>query len=122
MKTSESPRLNYLLEPVAPPIIWIIYFMAVYLIAEAGCAMEMLDDGLLGLQGVNAITIVATVASVGAIGFFTVRSWKRLRRADRESDSANQDRSLGLMGVLSGAFFIVASIYVGVPALVIAPC
>ena len=122
MKTSESPGLGYLLEPIAPPIIWISYFMVVYLVAEAGCAMEMPGGGVLGLQGVNVITIVATLASIVVIGFFTLRSWRRLTLADSEAASASQDRSLGLMGVLSGAFFIVASIYVGVPALVMAPC
>lgn len=122
MKASEPPGLGYLLEPIAPPIIWISYFMVVYLIAEAGCAIEMGGELLLGLQRVNVITIVATLLSTGAISFFTLRSFRRFRRADREATSASQDRSLGLMGVLSGTFFILASLYVGVPALVMAPC
>ena len=122
MKASEPRGLGYLLEPIAPPIIWISYFMIVYLVAEAGCAMDLMGDVQTGIQGVNVITIVATLLSAGAIGFFTLRSWRRFKRADNEGSSPSQDRSLALMGVLSGTFFIVASLYVGLPALVMAPC
>lgn len=122
MEPPRKPGFGYLWEPIAPAVIWIGYFMIVYLIAEAACAMAITTGEVLGLSGVGAATIVATIASIGAIGYYTVRSWRRFKGASGESALAHQDKSLGLIGVLSGFFFIVASVYVGVPALVMAPC
>lgn len=95
---------------LAGPVIWYLYFWVVYLVAEAGCAADaqvLVTWVTLGLTGVTLLAI----------------TYHALRSARESTETENDDiRSLVRAGLLMGGFFLVASLFVGVPALVLQPC
>ncbi len=92
---------------LAGPVIWYFYFWVVYLAAEAGCAA---DTGAL----VTWVTIGMTGATIVAIAYYT---WRAGRAAGEKGA-----RPLIKAGYLIGGIFLVATLFVGVPALVLHPC
>lgn len=115
-----GPR--YVVEPLAPPVIWIVYFMVVYLFAEGACVMGWATKRWAGLPGVSAVTVLVTLLACASIAYFTFRSWHRWRDGGAEQATGSQTRSLGLMGFLSGLLFLLATLSVGLPALLMRPC
>lgn len=97
------PRWSWLF--LAGPVIWYLYFWVVYLAAEAGCTA---NSGAV----VTWTTIGLTGATMVAIGYYTLRA----RRPDDDGSP------LLKAGVLLGVFFVIATLFVGVPALVLQPC
>lgn len=122
MRPARQLGPGYLVDPMAPPVIWMAYFMAVYLFAEAACAAGWSGMEALGLSGVSLVTIAVTIGSTALIGYFTWRSWRRWRHPDAASAMKQQTKSLGLIGFLSGLLFMMATIAVGLPAMVLQPC
>jgi len=103
------PRWAWLF--LAGPIIWYLYFWVVYLAAEAGCTA---DAG----EVVTWVTIGLTGGTMVAVAYY---AW-RAARARTEGDDDDGSGSLIRAGFLMGLVFVVASLFVGVPALVLQPC
>lgn len=107
-----------LLTAAVPAIVWIVHFMVVYLYGEAACALGWSEPSLWGRHGVAWVTLAATAVAVGAIGYSTRRSWVRYRTA-RDGETS---RSMGLVGLVNGPLFIVATLAVGLSALWVSAC
>ena len=103
------PRWAWLF--LAGPTIWYVYFWVAYLAAEAGCTA---DAG----EVVTWVTIGLTGATMVAIAY---NAW-RADRARAEGDDEDRTGTLIRAGFLMGLVFVVASIFVGVPALLLQPC
>ena len=103
---SPFPRWAWLF--LAGPVIWYFYFWIVYLAAEAGCVA---NTGAL----VSWITVGMSGATIVAIAYY---AWQ----ANRGSGDAGGNRALVRAGYLMGGLFVVATLFVGVPALVLQPC
>ncbi|MPZ52309.1 MAG: hypothetical protein GEU79_06175 [Acidimicrobiia bacterium] len=101
---------------LAGPVIWYLHFWLVYLLAEAGCSAGGFQ--VLGLPAVSVFTVVATIVAVAAIAVFTVIGRRRISKAQ---DDGTQQPML-LAGYLLGVCFIIATLFVGVPASFISPC
>ena len=97
---------------LAGPIIWYLYFWVVYLAAEAGCTA---NSGAV----VTWVTIGLTGATMVAIAYYALRGSRA-----RGTQATGEDGTGSLIGagMLLGAFFVVATLFVGVPALVLQPC
>lgn len=94
------------------PTIWITHFLAVYLIAEVGCAYPATIGPW---PAVVVITIALTVLAIAGIALIAARA----RRPEPSTDSLFPLQRVGaLLAVLS----VVATLFVGVPALVLDPC
>lgn len=116
---------------LAGPSIWMIHFFAVYLLAEALCAVSVSAE-VLSLPVLSALTLLATALAVVAAAVTTVLAYRRWRRsrspshvADDEQppeSEAGQDADIALAGFLLGILFIVAILFVGLPAAVLHPC
>lgn len=111
---------------LAGPVIWFGHFMAVYLLAEAACAAGGLDTDLLGLSALSLVTLLVTVAAaVAALVLAGVahRRW-RARTDDPADWLAGDDRNAGLAlaGSILGVMFVVAILFVGLPAAFLEPC
>lgn len=111
-----------LITPLASAIIWMVYFMLVYLIAEARCRIAFLDYALLGASAASVVTVVLTVTAIGVIAVYTVGSWRRWKQETGPPDVAEQGNVLGLLGVVSGGIFAIATLSVGIPVLFLPPC
>jgi uncharacterized membrane protein YdbT with pleckstrin-like domain len=101
---------------LAGPVIWYLYFWAVYLAAEAMCAGQSNDDSVvLGVPLVSALVVLATVVAVVPIGWFALRA----RRVDPNRGHREQ---LARTGAMLGFVFVFATLFVGLPAVFLPPC
>lgn len=107
-RDSATPEWAWLF--LAGPILWYLYFWVVYLAAEAGCN---LNAGAV----VTWLTIGLTGATVVSIAYYAARASR-----SRESDDDNASGALVTVGLMLGVFFVVATLFVGAPALVLQPC
>ncbi len=117
-----SEEAGSLITPVAPAIVWIVHFFAVYLIAEARCSLELMELEMLGAPGASVVTVALTLLAIGVIVGFGVGSWRRWSLRGEGSDVVEQGRVLGLLGMISGAVFALATLAVGLPVLFLPPC
>lgn len=101
------PRWAWLF--LAAPILWYLYFWGAYIAAEAGCTAE---SGAV----VTWVTIGLTVGTMVAIAYYTWRAWRA------ESADDTDTSQLVKAGFLLGGLFVVATLFVGIPALVLQPC
>jgi heme/copper-type cytochrome/quinol oxidase subunit 2 len=115
---------------LAGPSIWMAHFMVVYLLVEALCAANPEAD-LRSVPIVSLVTLLATVVAVAGAAVTTVLAYRRWRRAgtaltedggQRREGSAEHDTELALAGFLLGTLFIVAMLFVGLPAAALRPC
>lgn len=98
------------------PVIWIMHFWVVYLWAEAGCVTP---QRIMGFSSVAIVTILATVVAVGAIILFGLRTNRAFQQADTRGDHR---RLLYYLGLLLSGMSVVATLFVGLPALFLEPC
>ena len=97
---------------LAGPVIWISHFWVVYLWAEAACDRPW-DSAVV------LVTVAATVVAIGAIVGFGIRASRSYTAAD---DDGDHRRLLYLYGVLLAGLPVVATLFVGLPALFLDPC
>lgn len=115
---------------IAGPSIWMTHFFAVYLLAEAWCAVGV-NAKVLSLPLLSAVTLLATALAVVAAAVTTLLAYRRWRRTtstshagdDQSSETeGGHDAQIALAGFLLGILFIVAVLFVGMPAVVLDPC
>lgn len=116
------------------PVIWIVHFMLVYLVVEAGCTGEGPGLDLFDPPVSHVVTLLLT--AVAAVGCLASASWAYRRWSERESESradaggddpaAADERevttSLPFAGLLLSSLSFVAILLVGLPALVLGGC
>ena len=117
-----DPRArNALAQLLAGPVILIVHFVVVYLVAEAGCTgdgpgLDVFDPPVPAVATVVA-TVVAVLAS-SATALWSYRTWRRPRGGrdlvDREP--------LAFTGFLLSLLALVTILAVGVPALLLEAC
>ena len=111
---------------LAGPLIWSVHFVGVYLLAEAACAEG--GDGIevLGLPVLSIVTLVATGVAVAMASMSTVaahREWRTSTGAPRDwIAGSDTNAGLALAGFLLGLMFVVAILFVGLPAAFLEPC
>lgn len=116
---------------LAGPSIWLAHFFLVYLVAEALCVAGV-DAEVLSLPLLSAVTLLATALAVGAAAVTSVLAYRRWRRSLTPSQGTHghlssetkrgHDKDLAFAGLLLGILFIVAILFVGLPAAVLNPC
>lgn len=94
---------------LAGPIVWSLYFWVDILAADAGCPANR-----------AALVTWVTVGLVG-VSLVALAYYGRPTRRPRGSGSDNRDSLLGF-GLLLGAVFVVTTLFIGAPALVLQPC
>ena len=117
-----EPSAGSLLQPLAGPVIWLVYFFVVYLATETACFSDWAGLEVWGLAAIDLVVLVVTVLAMVAIGIFARRSWLRWKHPTGTGRVEGQDRVLGLGGFLMGLLFAVATFAVGLPALLVPTC
>lgn len=111
---------------LTPPVLWALYFVAIYSIHGMVCAG--------GFEGV--LINVATLASVivlitlivflgqAVVGYWAYRVWRNIARRPEadERDPLVRASFLTYAALLNAGLFMVATVWVGVPALMLEPC
>jgi hypothetical protein len=96
---------------VAGPSIWISYFFAVYLWAEAACASALAPVDL------TPTSVPVMVATVFAASTIAVLGWRAYRL--RSNDEHGQ---LYLWGSMLSVLSVMATLFVGLPAMFLPTC
>ena len=114
----ETPSSAPLWLPLlAGPVIWIVHFVAVYLLAEATCAAgRSAAMRFIGPEALVVAVIFVTVTAAAGTLVVALRAWRRSRHTEGD---------VGLLaktGLLLALGSFAAVVIVGVPALVLSPC
>lgn len=97
------------------PVIWYLEFWLVYLVAEEMCARRGAGPVFLGLALVSWMVLAATVVAAALIAWLAVK-------ASQGPPGPGFRAELAGTGVFSGVVFALATVFVGLPALVLTPC
>jgi hypothetical protein len=135
--TITRARAVSLLMLVAGPIIYMVYFIAGYLLAEASCGIGILAGEVAGfpllsvvLVGLTLVTLVAVLA-VAAVQFF---GWRRAQRNVRVAGEVREETAapvadsgrdlpfLLIVGAGLALLFAGVTVVTGVPILLLEPC
>lgn len=100
---------------LAGPVIWIVHFAVVYLVAEAACAPNVAERwSALGGRTLDGFVVVATIVAGMACLVATAFAWRAMREPDASP--------LHLASVVLAIGSFLSVIAVGAPALVLGPC
>lgn len=102
------------------PVIFMLHFGAVYLLAEWVCGLE-LRFRLWGASGVTVVTLALTAVAAVAVLPVVRRGWTELRWGD-DGESHGIRRFVGVVGLLGALVFGLGILFVGLPALWLTPC
>jgi hypothetical protein len=108
---------------LAGPVILILHFLVVYLVAEAGCTGDGPGLNLFDPPVPTVATLVATgVAALACCGsaWWGYRRWRSAPSGDYEE--LVDHRPLALVGLLMSLLALVTVLLVGLPALVLEAC
>jgi|TARA_R100000365_G_C2701106_1_gene39587 hypothetical protein len=114
---------------ILPPIVWALFFVVIYALqgvacvgAEVGSAPE--KASLLSL--VLFAVALATIGIITTLGVWSFRSWRNAGRSPDIQDDDDEPTSLpGFLSLgcaLSAGLFLVATLWIGLPILLMSPC
>lgn len=130
---------------LAGPTIYALYFVTVYLLAEAACQQELFTDEVSGLPLRSVMILIITLAAAFCTlinGLSNFRRWREQQQSptappqphqqaktgelsEAAFATANPDTSLTFMafgGLLLSSLFTVLILYTGLPILVLQVC
>jgi hypothetical protein len=119
---------------VSGPTIWLVHFMAVYLLADTACKTNWLAFRLAGINGLAVIVAGLTLlAIVGAVIFALqgLRLWRQGRDAGIRLDGLSgkgyvdakaRTTFVAFAGMLLNLYSAVIILLTGAPALILRPC
>ncbi len=110
---------------LAGPVIWVVYFLIVYAVAEFGCISGALNYTIGNLHIITLITAglgLVAMIGLGAVGWGAYLRWRDLRPTDDESIEARRTRFISFGSVLLAGLFELAILLNVVPVLVLQPC
>jgi hypothetical protein len=125
---TKTPVLWY--ELLSGPIIWSVYFLAGYLLAELACRIDILPGTLFGMNALSGVLILLTLAALGAsvlAGLHGYRTYKKHSRVNEpnqpeEMDIDARNRFMALSGLILNVLFVFLILLTGYPLLVLNPC
>ena len=88
------------------PIVWTVYFMAVYLLVEAACEMVVLGE-----TAVLPVTLLLTFITLALIAAAGYQAWR-----------IDDDTFVNKSSVWLNTLFLLLTLAVGVAVLVLKPC
>ncbi|HSM57778.1 MAG TPA: hypothetical protein VK879_16620 [Candidatus Sulfomarinibacteraceae bacterium] len=110
------------------PIAWTIYFVAGYLVAEAGCYVPALRQPASGL-GLSRLPLLSLIVIALALPALAVNlygagsTWRRWRQlGGGEAEAREVTRFLTLSGLVLNLIFLLAILLIVIPLFFITPC
>lgn len=112
------------------PVIYTVYFIAAWAVAEYSCLGNGLTFSLGGMNGVSLVVLALTLVTLVALLASTALAWRawRRRRDQADADHSEYDNSVGteaamaFVGLLLNTFFVVVTLMTGIPSLVLVAC
>jgi hypothetical protein len=117
---------------IAAPVVWSAYFLVVYVANAIACAKGLTDARIAGINAVDLIVAASTAVTLGLLLALAWVSWVRFKplmdardnihEHDRELSIKGRRRFMALAGLLQAALAILATVYVGLPVLLVPKC
>ncbi|MFW6094452.1 MAG: hypothetical protein ACODAC_10810 [Pseudomonadota bacterium] len=109
------------------PVVWFAYFLAVYALQGAGCAAGLHARTVLGVDALRLALLFLTLLAVAVIlgaGLWSYQAWQRLLRdLEREERQVpGHSAFLAYGALLHAALFLVATLWIGLPILLLPTC
>ena len=109
------------------PVLWMLYFVAAYSLQGVGCAAGLNNVGIGGgnaLKIALALLTLFVAAAIGGSGLWSFLAWRRLlRRVEEDEHSVHRHAPFLAYGALLHAgLFLIATLWTGVPILMVDPC
>lgn len=110
---------------ILPAVIWALYFAVVYAVQGAGCAgaLDPADAAQSGpLRSVLLVLTLIAAVAIAAVGVWSWRTWLKVRPAAGRDSVSERSTFLAQGALLNAALFLVATLWVGLPILLLDPC
>lgn len=111
---------------LTPPILWALYFVLIYSLHGMVC-VGGLENALIGKGSLATLLVILTLLAMAlhaGVGIWAWRLWlKTNRRASSElSEMQQRARFLAAATAANAGLFLVATLWIGLPALILEPC
>jgi magnesium-transporting ATPase (P-type) len=107
-------------------VVWVIHFLAIYVVVELVCRQNWLNFTILGISGTQVTTLLITVIGVAIVataGMVSYQQWRRLREENKDWHSIRERyRFMIFSGLVMNVVFIVLMILTFLPSLVLPVC
>jgi hypothetical protein len=109
------------------PVVWFAYFITVYALQGVGCAVGLDERSIFGIASLRLILLLVTLVTLTVItlsGTWSFRSWNRLLQELEEEERQAHGHStfLAYGALLHAGLFLVATVWIGVPILLVDSC
>jgi hypothetical protein len=109
------------------PVIYIIYFIVGYFLAEVACSLGILQFDLAGMNAMVLIELVLTFLALAAIVMLGRRPYRRWRRKPPAHDArwvsgGDAGRFAAVTGLGLTLYFALLTLLTGVAVLLVNPC
>jgi hypothetical protein len=113
-----------LLRMLSGPIVYAVYFLAVYLLVEATCQTGWIQFSLGGTNGLTLAVIGLTAVAAVVVLLSLLAQVRRLRMLPAASDPelGDPERFAARVGMMLDLLSLLLVLATGAPALVLAPC
>lgn len=106
------------------PVVYTLYFLAVYFLGEAACLADLLRYRVLGLEAIAFWVLLLTVVTAAIIGYGAWLAYGNWQQAQAHSadDGASYAAFMAFVGLWLSALFIGLTVATGLPALFLVLC
>lgn len=106
------------------PVVYTLYFLAVYFLGEAACLADLLRYRVLGLEAIAFWVLLLTVVAAAIIGYGTwlaYGNWQQTT-AQTPDDGASYAAFMAFVGLWLSGLFTLLTVATGLPALFLVLC
>lgn len=106
-------------------LVWLVYFVVVYLVVDLGCELRASGALRFDAQVLRRFALAATLATVALIALLGLYGWRLFGRERAERDAPLHSQVAEFSGTLTAlvaGLAIVATVWTGLPALLVPAC
>ncbi|WP_166254436.1 hypothetical protein [Marinobacter salicampi] len=111
---------------LTPPILWACYFVLIYSLHGMVCVGE-LENSLIRAESLPEFLMAVTLLAIALHASIGVWSWRLLGKLNRRvsaepTELQQRARFLAAAAAANAGLFLVATVWIGLPVLILEPC
>jgi hypothetical protein len=107
---------------VGPPVLCSVHFVFVYSFVSLACLWGWGGVTLLGVGVIEWVVALATILVAAVIAVLGLRAWRETAAPVRDDAPVHRQRFSARLAALISGLFLVSTLLVGLPTLVLPPC
>ena len=107
---------------VGPPVLWSVHFVFVYSFVSLACLWGWGGVTLLGVGVIGWVVALATILVAAAIAVLGLRARRETAAPVLDDAPLHRQRFSARLAALISGLFLVSTLLVGLPTLVLPPC